>query len=123
MSVIKELTSPTEVVDFVQAYLGTSQSAMYFTKFFVTNKTKFLKSSKLQQSRNTTSTVKAVSKQEQDGALRIRNQTDYQEDDNSGFIKSKNTFKSPLSNKAKANNQSPKPKSSDVRFSLKKLNS
>lgn len=35
MLYVKELTSPQDVVDYVQAYLGTNPSAASFARFFV----------------------------------------------------------------------------------------
>lgn len=38
MSIVKELSTPNEVVEYMQNYLGNNQSAMYFAKFYISKK-------------------------------------------------------------------------------------
>lgn len=46
MTLVKELSSPNEVVEYMQSYLGNSQSAMLFGKFYISKKSYLFNKSK-----------------------------------------------------------------------------
>ena len=46
MSILRELNSPNEVIEYVRSYLGNNHSAMCFTKFFISKKSYLFNKSK-----------------------------------------------------------------------------
>jgi len=46
MSIIKELSTPNEVVEYIQNYLGNNQSALSFAKFYISKKSYLFNRSK-----------------------------------------------------------------------------